>query len=257
MTDAPPLPVDLPPVIGHRGAAALAPENTLAGLGAGLRAGCRMLEVDAKLTADGALILLHDDTLDRTTDGRGPVAIRTLADLQRLDAGGRFSPTFAGEPIPTLDAALDLCGHARAALNIEIKPCPGRAIETAAAVAALMARRTAGAMPPVLVSSFVPEALAVVRDRAPEIPRGLLLDDRGGDWTALAEDLAVATIAIADRHATPERIGTIRGTGRPALVYTVNDPARAVDLWQAGVAALFTDVPDQLIPARVAWRPGR
>lgn len=256
MPATPPLAFDLPAVIGHRGAAALAPENTLAGLNAGLHAGCRMLEVDAKLTADGALILLHDDTLDRTTDGRGPAATRTRADIRRLDAGGRFSPTFAGEPVPTLDAALDLCGQAGAALNIEIKPCPGRAIETAEAVVALLAARPAAGLPPILLSSFVPQALAVARDRAPETPRGLLLESMRGDWSALADTVAAVTVGIADRHATAERIAAIRATGRPALVYTVNDPARAVGLWHAGAAAVFTDVPDRLIPAWAAWHRG-
>lgn len=254
MIEFPALPFDLPAVIGHRGAAALAPENTLAGLGAGLRAGCRMLEVDAKLTADGALILLHDDTLDRTTNGIGPAAPLTLSQVQRLDAGGRFSPNFEGEQVPTLAAALDLCLEHGAALNIEIKPCPGCAQATAEAVMSLLARRPAGQTPPVLLSSFQPDALAVAQSRDADRPRGLLLaPGMIDDWQAQADALQAATVNISDADADAALIQAIRATGRSALIYTVNDPSRAVALWQAGAAAVFTDVPDLLVPAWVAW----
>src|SRR5437764_8171860 len=99
-------PLPLPPVIGHRGAAASAPENTLAGLRRAKALGCTWVEFDVRLTADGALVLCHDARLDRTTDRTGRVAAQSLATVRQCDAGSRFGPAFAGEPVPTLGEAL-------------------------------------------------------------------------------------------------------------------------------------------------------
>ncbi len=95
-----------PDVVAHRGAATKAPENTLAAIRAGVRSGARFVEVDVQQSADGELVLLHDRTLDRTSDGRGPVNEMTLEELRRLDAGSWFSPEFSGEPLPTLEQAV-------------------------------------------------------------------------------------------------------------------------------------------------------
>ena len=119
------------PVIGHRGAAAAAPENTLASLRKAKELGASWVEFDVKLTRDGVPILMHDERLERTTNGRGEVAQATLAELQELDAGGWFGPAFRGERVPTFEAALGLCAELGLGINVEIKPCPGREAETA------------------------------------------------------------------------------------------------------------------------------
>ena len=115
----------LPRVIGHRGAAAAAPENTLVSLQKAKELGASWVEFDVKLTRDGVPILMHDERLERTTDGRGEVALTTLNDLQKLDAGGWFGPAFRGEPVPTLEAALALCAELGLGINVEIKPVRG------------------------------------------------------------------------------------------------------------------------------------
>ncbi|PKO58401.1 MAG: glycerophosphodiester phosphodiesterase, partial [Betaproteobacteria bacterium HGW-Betaproteobacteria-19] len=107
----------LPRVLAHRCGGQLAPENTLAGLDAAAACACRGVEFDVMLSADGQAVLIHDETLDRTTNGRGPVAETALAQLRLLDAGSWFSSRFAGEGLPTLDAALDRCVALELAVN--------------------------------------------------------------------------------------------------------------------------------------------
>ena len=122
-----------PRLIGHRGAAALAPENTLASIRAAADSGVPWIEVDAKLAKDGVPVLMHDDTLDRTTAGQGPVVARTSGELGRLDAGSWFDPRFAGETVPTLSQCLAECRRLGLGLDLEIKPDKGAEAVTAAA----------------------------------------------------------------------------------------------------------------------------
>src|SRR4029077_10571609 len=144
----------LPAVVGHRGAAAAAPENTLESLRLAARQGAAMVEFDVKLTADGALILMHDDELDRTTTGHGAVAATALADIRALDAGGWFADAWRGARVPTLEAAIGLLEGCGLNANIEIKPCPGRGVETAEGVVACLRRHWPKARPQPLLSSF-------------------------------------------------------------------------------------------------------
>ena len=116
--------MNIPTVIGHRGCAALAPENTLAGIRHAAALGVRWVEFDVRLCADGGLVLMHDDTLDRTTSGRGRVRDGDSSDMRRLDAGGWFSADFAGEPVPDLEDAMALLGALDMGANIEIKAAP-------------------------------------------------------------------------------------------------------------------------------------
>ena len=130
----------LPPVIGHRGAAGEAPENTLVGLRRAHALGCKWVEFDVRLTADGELILLHDDRLERTTNGRGHARELTLAAIRRFDAGAWFDPLFVGEPVPTLDEAIALLAELGLGANIELKSEPGDALATARAAIEILSR---------------------------------------------------------------------------------------------------------------------
>ena len=236
----------LPPVIGHRGAAALAPENTLASIRAAAAAGARMVEVDAKLTADGVPILMHDDDLDHTTSGHGPVARRTAAEIARLDAGSWFAAAFAGEPVPTLADALDLVGALGLALNLEIKPCPGREEETARTVLGIARARWAVDRPPPLVSSFSVAAMRVAARQEPDWPRGYLIWDRPADWRRAAAEIGAATLNVSPDRCSAADLSDYLADGRPVLAFTVNDAAEAQRLWAAGVTAIFTDDPGAL-----------
>jgi glycerophosphoryl diester phosphodiesterase len=236
----------LPPVIGHRGAAGRAPENTLAGLRRARELGCNWVEFDVRLTADGGLVLCHDAELDRTTDGSGAVAEHTSAAIGRLDAGSRFSPAFAGEKVPTLDEALALCRELRLGANIEMKAAPGREYATAAAVAALL-KCSDGRFPAVLVSSFLLPALSAFRILAPETPCGVLFRQIPHNWRNIAGRLGCVAIGAAHHRLSRRRAGGIRAAGYQLAAYTVNDPARARLLYGWGVTSVFTDVPDIIL----------
>jgi glycerophosphoryl diester phosphodiesterase len=234
----------LPRIIGHRGAAAYAPENTLEGIREAARRGARWVEFDAKLTGDGVVILMHDDTLDRTTNGRGPVARTNLSKIELLDAGSWFGAAWRDVRVPSLADALALLVEMDMQANIEIKPCPGREIETAQAVTEVVRGCWPADRPWPLLSSFSRASLSKARAAAPDVPRALLIWEFAADWAAAAATLGCISIHCADQHLTPPWADEIRKAGFALAVYTVNDPRRALELEGWGVQCLFTDRPD-------------
>ena len=200
-----------------------------------------------RLTGDGALVLCHDPRLDRTTNGSGLVSVKSLAAIRECDAGSWFDPSFAGERVPTLDEVLLLAAELDLGANIEIKSDRGREYATAAAVAACV-QRPRGRPPAVLVSSFLPPALAALRELAPEIPRGVLFCFIPRGWAQTALRLGCAMIGADHRHLRPPRVALIRAAGYKLAAYTVNDPARARLLFDWGVTSVFSDAPDIIRP---------
>lgn len=237
-----------PPIIGHRCARGFAPENTLAGLRHAAGLGARAVEVDIRLTADGVPVLLHDATLERTTDGQGALAATTLAALERLDAGSWFGAAFSGEPVPTLATFLGAALELGLLVNLELKGEPGDPV--ALANTALTVARgiwaPAGTAPPPLVSSFDTRCLEAAARIAPDWPRGLLLDRIEDGWAERADRLGAAAIIVNHaRLSGPGDVAALGADGRAVLVYTVNDPARARSLREWGVASVITDRPDR------------
>jgi glycerophosphoryl diester phosphodiesterase len=246
-------PWPFPRWIAHRGAGKLAPENTLVAFRLGAAQGYRAFECDVKLSADGVPFLLHDSTLDRTSNARGWAGDRPWAELSRLDAGAWHSRGFAGEPLPSLQAIAAFCQASGHALNIEIKPTPGHEAATGREVALACQRlRSEGAAArwtaPLLFTSFRPEALFAAMQAAPEIPRGLLLDTLWPGWEAVAEQLGAVAVVTNYNVMTPELVSTLHVAGRRALCYTVNDPSVAQWLLAAGVDGLITDAVDRFAP---------
>ncbi len=233
----------LPPVIGHRGAAGLAPENTLASFRRAAALGVGMVEFDVRLSADDQPVVFHDETLERTSDGRGRVADCELADLRALDASGWFAPGYAGETIPTLDEVLGLCLELGMMVNIEIKPDSGREARTAAIALTLARELWPADRPSPLVSSFAEESLAVAREAAPDWPRGLLVEAVPDDWRERARRLGCGAVCADHQWLRPAQVAEIRAAGMPVLAYTVNDDDEKVRLWAMGVAAVFSDFP--------------
>lgn len=244
MTPAAPPP--LPPVTGHRGARGHAPENTMAGMRKAVELGARWIEFDVKLTTDDEPVLFHDDTVNRTTDGKGPVARMTLEEIRKLDAGRWFSPDFTGELVPTLAEAMDYLAATGIGANVEVKAYPGREAETGAAVARALAGRWFGGPIPMLISSFSADSLAAARQAAPQIPRGFLSFSFSTDWSDRMRALGCATFHVLERRLTAARVRSVREAGYRVLAFTVNDPVRARELLSWGVESIITDYPDRI-----------
>jgi glycerophosphoryl diester phosphodiesterase len=232
-----------PRIIAHRCGGALAPENTLAGLAVAARLGCRGVEFDVMLAADGVPFLIHDETLERTTDGAGPVAAHRSDELRRLDAGIRHHPAWRGERIPTLDEALAVCARLGLWTNVEIKPSPGREEETGEVVARALAAAWDGHG---VVSSFSSIALAAARRAAPRFARALLVESIPADWRE-----RLAALACDALHCAAVEFAARPDAAPPLACYTVNDRAVGARLFAAGAAALFTDRPDRWFPAEM------
>jgi glycerophosphoryl diester phosphodiesterase len=238
-----------PPVIAHRGARARAPENTLAAFQLAHEEGAVWIETDVKLTHDGVPILMHDDMLDRTTGGKGPVAGMAWADMQKLDAGSWFGAAYENERIPRLSEALEFVLAHNMRINLEIKPCPGRAQATTMVALIEAAKIWPKNKSPPLVSSFDSEALMIAAGLHPEWPRGLLLKEWREDWAQEARKTSTNTLHLNAKLLTKERLDMLMESRLPILAYTVNDPVRAKELLHWGVRAVFTDNPAELIKA--------
>jgi glycerophosphoryl diester phosphodiesterase len=207
-----------------------------------------MFECDVKLSADGVPFLLHDSTLDRTTDGHGTAGDQTWAALAALDAGSWHSAAFAGERLATLDAVAQACLANGWLLNIEIKPTPGTEAHTGMVVANAAAALWASAAVPPLLSSFQPLALAAAQQAQPQLPRGLLLDALPADWLDTAQRLACEAVICQQTLWTADAVAQARAAGFRMLSYTVNDAASVQRLQALGTDGFITDRVDRFSP---------
>ena len=251
-------PVAYPRIIAHRCGGALAPENTLAGLYIAMRMGCRGVEFDVALTADGVPILMHDETLERTTNGAGWVSNKTAADIAQLDAGSKHHQAFAASParpegstlgVPTFQAALQTCAKLGLWANVEIKPTPGTEVETGRVVATLAATHCANnPAATLLLSSFSTLALQQAQRLAPTIPRALLTKTIPADWREQLAACGASALHTAAAGIGAESIAPLCNSGIALACYTVNDRATAAALFKANVSAIFTDRIDLWLP---------
>ncbi len=236
----------LPKIIGHRGCAAYAPENTIEGIHTSADMGVEWVELDVKLTKDQVPIIFHDETLDRTTNGSGFVKDFTLEELKELDAGSWFSDGFYGVQIPTLEEVVDVLLERDLGLNLEIKPCPGLERETAE-VALDILSTIWDDHDQLLISSFQHVSLEAALEMAHDWHRGLILPAEWPEnWAEFAKYLEVSTININGNESSREQALAASQLGKPILAYTINeaDQARLLQSW--GVDGFFTDAPDIL-----------
>tara|TARA_R100000005_G_scaffold96541_1_gene84337 strand:- start:1591 stop:2355 length:765 start_codon:yes stop_codon:yes gene_type:complete len=236
----------LPKVIGHRGAAGHAPENTLASTRKAAGLGVRFVEVDATLTCDDEIVILHDSDLGRTTSGHGPVLLHRLEELRKLDAGAWFSKAYREEKIPTLRELTSLLKELGVGLNLEIKPTIGWQIPTAEKIAAELADYWPDELP-LLVSSFIPETLPVIAQRLPHLPLGYLTAAIPPDWQTRMRGYGASSLHCAWPFVTEALVQDVQAEGYKLLAYTVNDTEVATRLYGWGVDGLFSDYPDRLL----------
>lgn len=238
-----------PAVVSHRLGGTLAPENTRAAFLKARAIGVQMVETDAMLTADGVLVLSHDEELGRVVRGEGKVSDLTREELRRLDAGSLFAPEFAGESMWLASEVLSFAARYGIALNLEIKPAAGFEQETAKAVCELIR-----AFPDktflrqsLLLSSFSVPSLEVAQREIPGIPRGLLLEEEPPDWLTTAKKLEVKTVHPNADFVQEDFVREAHGQGWGVMVYTVDEPDRARALFSLGADAVCTNRPDLLL----------
>ena len=236
--------------VAHRGAGKLAPENTLAAFKLGASCGYRMFECDVKLSSDGVPFLLHDDTLERTTNGIGIAGSMTWQDLQQLDAGSWHSTSYAGEPIPSLDTVAAYCISNSFDLNIEIKPTLGTDQLTGQVVAQHAARIWQNESRKLLLTSFKPDALQAAVDAAPNLPRGLLLHELWPGWLETALMLGCQAVICHHRLWDTSSVTQAKSAGFKLLSYTVNDDADVQRLLTLGCDGIITDQVDVFKPTQ-------
>lgn len=230
-----------PLVIAHRGASGTAPENTLAAFRRAVACGADMVELDVQLTLDGEVVVVHDFTLDRTTDGTGTVGASSLAEIRRLDAGAWFGNAFRGEAVPTLGEVLGAVGLP---VNVELKPVGDQGLEART----LTVVRAAGALGRVVFSSFDPGALERLRALSSEADIGILCDGPPGPAAMrLAGRVGARALHVRKDGATPEAFALARAAGLQIRVWTVNEAGEFERLAAAGARGVFTDYPERFL----------
>jgi glycerophosphoryl diester phosphodiesterase len=224
--------------IAHRGASGRFPENTLRAFAAAINDGAQMCELDIQLSRDGSLVVIHDDTVERTTDGRGAVRSMTLDELRRLDAGVRFGREFKGERIPTLEEVMALA-DGRCGLNIELKSA-GVEREVCKLIVAHKALTTA------MVSSFDWEALATVRDIEPRVRIGLLASRGPLRLFEAAVELKAESVNPKANIVTEELCSAAHRHNLTVYTWTVDERAEMRRLIACGVDGIMTNYPERL-----------
>jgi glycerophosphoryl diester phosphodiesterase len=235
-------PGPLPRLIGHRGAAAVTPENTLSSIRAAATAGARWVEVDARLTADSVPVLMHDETLDRTTDGTGRVRGEIASAIAALHAGAWFDRKFEGIGVPTLEQAATLASQLGLGLNVELKPDA----DSVSVTGELVARSLVGHNGQLLVSCFDPDCLEAAARAAPALALALNAEAATVGTIDLACGLGCCALHISKAQASPAALEAITRAGMVPGVFTVNDLDAAKSLLALGASYVFTDDPAQL-----------
>jgi glycerophosphoryl diester phosphodiesterase len=235
--------------LAHRGDSLIAPENTLAAFSSALRVGADLVELDYRHSADGVPVVFHDELLDRCTDAcrcfggrRIPLAEKTLAELQTLDAGAWFAPQFAGERLASLEEALTLiCRESRVMIE--------RKSGDAGALVALIERL--GVADRTVVTAFDWQFLEDCRKLAPQLTLGALGEDAlTAERLERAASFGAAVIGWGDRWVTPEHVALVHARGLRAWVWTVDSPERAAELIGWGVDGLISNAPGAIMAVR-------
>lgn len=241
------IPSDIGPirdeVQAHRGASAIAPENTVAAFRAAAEQGARWVELDVALLADDTLVVIHDDSVDRTTSGKGALGTLTRADIATLDAGAWFDGKYAGERLPTLEEAIAALGELGLSANVEIKQHKHHKSLDQLVHAVQADIRKRGPKTEIMISSFDPEALKAMQALEPDLEMAMLWSRPPEDW---AEKLKLIPATTIHMHYKALSIGMLEETSKNGIkvrAWTCNNPVELVSFWGAGLTGVITDNP--------------
>jgi glycerophosphoryl diester phosphodiesterase len=230
-------------VIGHRGAMGYRPENTMPSFEHALALGADCVEFDVHLTRDGVPVVIHDETVDRTTNGNGPVREHSLSELQRLDAGAWFSPEYAGARIPTLDEVLEWARLSGMAVDVEIKNAPIYYVGIEAKV--VDALRHADMIEQAIVSSFDHQAVRLVGQLDSEVTLGVLYGARPADaGLCLAEQVGATVLLPHVAYARADDVRIAHAAGLAVVPWTTSDAERICELIAMGIDGVCSNHPD-------------
>lgn len=236
----------LPNVIGHRGACGYAPENTVASMLKARELGAQWVEFDVMLTGCGEAIIIHDFTLERTTNGQGQVSTLHYPAIAELDCGSWFSQQFLGERVPTLSSLLDSLTSLSLAINIEIKPNFGCELRAVLKAIEVLEQCWSERKNDILVSSFSRAVIKNMHYLYPEYHLGFIIDEWNPDWEEIVERYQCVSLHVDHSVLTEERVNQIKSANKLVLAYTVNDACRAKELFSWGVDSVFSDFPDRI-----------
>ncbi len=241
-------------IIAHRGASGMAPENTLSAFREAARQGVDWIEFDVSLLGDGTPVIHHDHTLGRTTNRRGRLRNLSRSDLEGIDTGSWFDQRFRGEPLATLEAALDLIEELGLSANLEMKPHRAVPEDMARAVAAALRARPWGKHR-ILVSSFDVGALRALRRKLSDQPLAFICHRLPGRWRQILAEIEGAALHADIDYLRPDMLDQTREEGVDLRVFTANDPERVAALRDAGLTGVITDYPRRFLddPVWAAW----
>lgn len=231
-----------PWIIAHRGASGYTPENTMAAFERAVQLGAGFIETDLHLTRDARFVAIHDDTLERTSNGRGPVRDHTLAELRALDVGLWYDRQFAGQQIPTLEEILAFARKHDVVFYLEIKHGAAWGMDHALVGALQNAENAARTV----VISFDPSTLAPLPKLDPGIMMGLLVDKAQPNLVKAATELGARQLCPRANLITRELVDRAHAADLQVVAWTVNDPGQMRSLIQTGVDGIMTDRPDRL-----------
>ena len=241
MTDRQPRSTD--EVQAHRGASAVAPENTIAAFRAARDRGARWVELDVALLGDGTLVVIHDATLDRTTNRQGSLGSITAADLDGIDAGSRFGASFAGERLSTLSETLDALAGLGINVNVEIKQHAHHKSLAQLTEAVHACLRQHAGRTRVMISSFDPDCLRAMHRLDPGYELAMLWSELPADWLAQVQSIPARAVHLNYRSLSFRVLDIAREHGIAMRIWTCNDPAQIEPFWAEGLDAVITDDP--------------
>ncbi len=237
----------IPFVIAHRGASEYAPENTAAAITLAKTLGASFVEVDLHLTLDNKVVIIHDETVNKCTNGKGLVDHFTLAELQTLDAGSWFSIQFAGEKLLSLEELIRLLTALDLQVNLELKPLAHTEDKLVEETIAIVKKTWPAHKPLPLFSSFSLTALEKVKSLWQDTPLAALFEKWNQEALTFTKSLKPLSVNLSKRHLNSETVSVVKEISPFVMVYTVNDPEEARRLRDMGVDAIFTNCPDKML----------